>query len=248
MRIAIMQPTYLPWMGYFALIDRVDIFVLLDDVEFNERSWQQRNQIKSTDGPMWLTVPVLKSGRRGQVIQDVEINTDERWQDKHRKSIQFNYAGADYLSEMEDWLESTYEQEWENLCALNVHGIKTLAAKLDLEVEYVLSSSLNAAGQKTERLVNICRELGATEYLSPLGSREYIAEDNPFPEAGIELRYQNFEHPTYEQQHGDFVSHMSVIDLLLNEGPESRSILRSGERRPYTSEEAKEVEKEETVS
>jgi hypothetical protein len=239
---------YLPWMGYFALIDQVDTFVLLDDVEYSHQSWQQRNRIKTDDGSMWLTVPVITSWRSGQEIQEAEINTDERWQEKHRKSIQFNYAGANYLSEMADWLESTYEQEWENLCALNVHGIKTLAAKLDLEVEYVLSSSLNAAGQKTERLVNICRELGATEYLSPLGSREYIAEDNPFPEAGIELRYQNFEHPTYEQQHGDFVSHMSVIDLLLNEGPESRSILRSGERRPYTSEEAKEVEKEETVS
>jgi hypothetical protein len=243
-----MQPTYLPWMGYFALIDRVDTFVLLDDVEYNHRSWQQRNRIKTDDGSMWLTVPIITSGRSGQEIREAEIDTNERWQDKHRKSIQFNYAGADYLSEMEDWLESTYEQEWENLCALNIHGIKTLTEKLDLEVEFVRSSALNASGQKANLLVNICRELGATEYLSPLGSREYIAEDNPFPDAGIKLRYQHFEHPTYEQQHGDFVSHMSVIDLLLNEGPESRPILRSGEREPYTSEEAKEVEKGEAES
>jgi hypothetical protein len=239
MRIAIMQPTYLPWMGYFALVDQVDTFVLLDDVEFNERSWQQRNKIKATDGPMWLTVPVLKSGRRGQTIQEVEINTDERWQDKHRKSIEFNYAGAEYVSDLEDWLHQTYDEaEWERLCALNVHVITTLTDRLGLEVDFVRSSEVDASGQKANRLVDLCQALGASEYLSPLGSREYIREDNPFPSTDVDLLYQHFEHPTYEQQHGDFVSHMSVVDLMLNEGDESRAILRSGEREPYTAEEA----------
>lgn len=237
-----MQPTYLPWMGYFALIDQVDTFVLLDDVKFNKRSWQQRNRIKTDDGPMWLTVPVLTSGRSEQFIQEVEISTNERWRSKHLKSVQLNYASAAHYSWLEPWLEEVYEREWTKLRALNGHIIKTLSEKLELEADFVFASELGVKGRKAHRLVNICQVLGATEYLSPLGSREYIEADNPFPEAGIDLYYQHFEHPTYQQLHGDFVSHMSVIDLMLNEGPSSLEIIRSGERAPYTSEEVRQVE------
>lgn len=237
-----MQPTYLPWMGYFALIDQVDTFVLLDDVKFNKRSWQQRNRIKTDDGPMWLTVPVLTSGRSGQLIQEVEISADERWTSKHLKSVQLNYASAAHYSWLEPWLEEVYAREWTKLRALNEHIIQTLSEKLDLEADFVFASELGVKGRKAHRLVNICQALGATEYLSPLGSREYIEADNPFPEAGIDLYYQHFEHPTYQQLHGDFVSHMSVIDLMLNEGPGSLEIIRLGERAPYTSEEASQVE------
>ena len=242
MRAAIMQPTYLPWTGYFALIDQVDAFVFLDDVEFNDRSWQQRNRIKTDDGPMWLTVPVLTSGRRGQEIREVEINTDERWRDKHRKSIKFNYSPADHYDDYEDWLAETYGTEWAMLRELNVRTIESLADELGVDAEFVLSSELDAGGRKAHRLLEICRELGADEYLSALGSAEYIEDDNPFTQSEVGLLYQHYEHPTYSQLHGEFVSQMSVVDLLLNEGPGSRSVIREGERDPYTSEEVRREE------
>jgi len=244
MRAAIMQPTYLPWSGYFALVDQVDVFVFLDDVEFTAQSWQQRNRIKTDDGPLWLTVPVIKRGRSGQEIREVEINNRERWRDKHRKSIKFNYSPADHYGDHEEWLSDTYEREWSELCPLNTHVVESLSEELGIDAEFLLSANLEAEGRKASRLVDICREIGADEYLSPLGSAEYIEADNPFPDAGIELLYQHYEHPTWTQLHGEFVSHMSVVDLLLNEGPDSRSIIRSGEREPYTSGEVRREELE----
>lgn len=230
-----MQPTYLPWIGYFSLIDQVDVLVFLDDVEFSHQSWQQRNRIKTDDGPMWLTVPVITSGRSGQIIREVEINTEERWRPKHRRSIHFNYANAEYYSEHDKWLEEVYNREWEKLCELNIFLIEDLMRKLGMEVNIIFSSNLDAAGEKSHRLVNICKEIGAPEYLSPLGSKDYIENENPFPEAGIDLRYHSFEHPEYDQLYNGFVSHMSIIDLILNAGPNSISVIREGQLKPHTS-------------
>lgn len=242
MRIAIMQPTYLPWMGYFALIDQVDTFVILDDVEYNHRSWQQRNRVKTNNGITWLTVPVITSGKSGQLIKSAEINQNEKWEKSHFKTIKFNYASADYFDDIISPLKSVYNEDWEMLLELNETLISLLSEKLGLHANFVRSSDLNADGSKAYRLVNICNEVGANEYLSPLGSKGYIEADNPFPKAGIDLLYQNFEHPTYSQLHGEFVSHMSAVDLLFNEGPRSLEVIRAGEEVPYTSEEAREIE------
>lgn len=236
MRIAIMQPTYLPWTGYFALMDQVDAFVFLDDVQFNHRSWQQRNRIKSPSGPMWLTVPVLTKGQRHQLIYEVEINPDEPWQRKHITTISKNYSKAAWISEYQSWLEEALRCPWTSLCELTISLANDLTRCLGIHTPFVNASDLKTTGSKVDKLINICRRLGADEYLSPTGSFEYIEADNRFPDAGIQLLYQHYEHPTYRQLHGGFLSHLSIVDLLLNEGSRSLEIIRSGERTPYTSE------------
>lgn len=237
MRVAIMQPTYLPWSGYFALIDQVDVFIFLDDVQFDHRSWQQRNRIKSHDGHSWLTVPVITKGRRQQLINQVEISSDESWQKKHLLTICRNYAKAPWLSKNQDWLEAIYGRQWFSLNQLNVSIIKNLSEFLGIDASFIFSSDLETSGKNVAKLINICHVLHAKEYLSPIGSFEYIEASNVFHDVGIQLLYQQYKHPIYHQLHGEFLSHMSVIDLLLNEGPRSLEIVRSGLGTPYTSEE-----------
>jgi hypothetical protein len=230
-----MQPTYLPWTGYFALMDEVDRFVFLDDVQFDHRSWQHRNRIRAGDSFQWLTVPVLVKGRRDQRIDEVEIDGTRPWQRKHLQAIVHGYARAPWLSEHRPWLEQIYENPPARLRDLNRRIIEVFAHRLGIRTPTCYSSELDVGGSRVEHLIGICRALDASEYLSPLGSSEYIEDDNRFPGAGIELRYQHYEHPVYRQGFEGFISHLSALDLLLNEGPASRDVLRRGIRPPYTS-------------
>lgn len=236
-----MQPTYLPWIGYFHLIDQVDAFVFLDDVQYNHRSWQQRNRIKSPAGPIWLTVPVRTSGRSMQLISEVEIQEDIQWALTHKRLIQQHYASAPETMFMDSWMEETYSRPWRLLSDLNQHVIKTISHKLGLKVDFIKASSLGVGGRKARHLVNICDAIGGTTYVSALGSKEYIEADDPFPDAGIALYYQHFVHPDYLQAHGEFVPHLSILDLLLNVGTRSLDVIRSGGRPLYTSEEARRI-------
>lgn len=241
MRIAIMQPTYLPWTGYFALMDQVDQFVLLDDVEFSRQSWQQRNRIKTHNGRLWLTVPVYHTGRSGQLINEVEINQEINWETAHYKSLKQSYCSATFWDDNRMWLRDIYESSWQRLCPLNETVVAELASLLGISATIHSSSDLNAGTGRVDRLIRTCQILSADEYLSPIGSFGYIEADNLFPQAGIRLLYQHYEHPTYRQLHGEFISHLSAVDLLLNEGPSSLEVIRSGQRTPYTSEQVREL-------
>lgn len=242
MTVSIMQPTYLPWVGYFDLIDQADTFVFLEDVEFNERSWQQRNRIRTPEGLQWLTVPVRKSGRSGQLVSEVEIVTDGReFPEKHLKALKFNYRHADHFHPYFDELEKvTTEAASEGkLSVLNKRIIKWLVQKAGLPAKFLDGSSLSASGSRAELLAAICDELGANTYLSPMGSLDYLETSaGNFYDRGIDLRFQIFEHPTYEQQFDGFESHASAVDLLFNEGEEFLRILRSGRNEPYSMKEA----------
>jgi hypothetical protein len=248
MTISIMQPTYLPWVGYFDLIDQVDTFVFLEDVEFNERSWQQRNRIRTSDGLQWLTVPVRKTGRSGQLISEVEIVTDGReFPEKHLKALKFNYSHADhfdpYFSELEDVI--TEAATTERLSTLNKRIIKWLAQKVEISADFLDSSSLPSSGSKAELLAEICDELGADVYLSPMGSLDYLeAGASSFRERGIDLRFQNYHHPTYDQQFDGFESHASAVDLLFNKGDQFLEIVWSGRGEPHTLSDALSVQEE----
>lgn len=232
-----MQPTYLPWTGYFALMEQVDTFVLLDDVQFDHRSWQHRNRIRSVDSPHWLTVPVSVKGRRNQRIKEVLIDAARPWQKKHLGAILHNYSRAPWLSVNRLWLEQIYRNPPDRLFDLNRLLIEELARKLGIRTSLCNSSELQVSGDRVARLIHICEKIGAAEYLSPIGSYDYIEQDNRFLDAGISLFYQRYEHPRYRQIHGEFVSHLSVLDLLLNEGPGSSDVLASGIRQPYNSDE-----------
>jgi hypothetical protein len=235
--VAIMQPTYLPWVGYFDLIDQCDLFVLLDCVQFDRRSWQQRNRIKTATGAAWLTVPVRAKGRRDQQIRDVEIDPGGDFPVKHVRALQHAYGRAPHASPYLEQLTGLLAGGATHLAALNTSVIEWVCRVAGIDTPLVRSSTLPAEGARVDRLLSICRAVGATRYISPRGSRGYIDADNRFDDAGIELRYQHYEHPTYRQLHGPFASHMCAPDLLLNEGTQALAILRSGRRALLTHEE-----------
>lgn len=235
--VAIMQPTYLPWVGYFDMIDQCDLFVLLDCVQFDKRSWQQRNRVKTANGEVWLTVPVLSKGRREQRIADVEIDPAGEFPGKHVRTLQHGYGRAPHRTPFLEDLTTVLESRTSRLADLNAAIIERVCRALSVTTPLVRSSTLDAQGHKVDRLMSICRLVAATRYISPLGSRPYIDEDNQFAAGGIELRYHHYVHPSYSQLHGPFVSHMSAVDLILNEGPAAGEIMRSGRRPLLTHEE-----------
>ena len=225
---SIMQPTYLPWLGYFDLTNRSDIFVFLDTVQLDKRSWQQRNRIKTPNSEIMLTVPVLTKGRFNQEIRDVEIDVSQRFEKKHFNSIQLNYKNSKYYKLYIGELEEIFFSKISRLANLNIKLIKWLSSKIGIKTKFISSSELDVSGSKTELLINICKEINANHYLSPIGSKGYIEKNNLFTNSGIQLSYQNYQHPTYNQLFGDFIPYLSVIDLLFNEGEKSLEIIKSG--------------------
>jgi hypothetical protein len=233
MKVAICQPTYLPWIGYFDLIDQAEVFVLLDDVQFKKRSWQQRNLIKTPTGLQWLTVPIAVGGRSDQLIKDVQIKDVEFWRD-HCRSIELNYRRSDGFDSYFDSLVSHLKGTGALLVDLNIPLIEWIIDMLGIKTRVIVSSTLRQTGKRTELLANICRFLGATQYISPLGSAAYLLEEQDLMlDQGIDVVFQNFEHPEYCQLFPPFLPFASVIDLIFNEGDRSLEILRSGRRGPF---------------
>ena len=227
----IMQPTYLPWIGYFDLMDRCDIFIFLDSVQFSRRSWQQRNRIKTPQGEQWLTVPVISKGLREQKISETHIDASADFQKKHLAAIHAVYAKAACYKKMKPSFEEALAKPYELLADLNIEMIQWTAKTLGIEKKTLRSSELKEEGKKAELLVSLCQAVGADRYLSAAGSKEYIEEDNLFEKANIELEYHQYEHPVYSQLHGVFLPYLSAIDLMMNEGPErGLGILRQGRR------------------
>lgn len=226
--VAIMQPTYLPWTGYFELMDSCDVFVFLDCVQFDKRSWQQRNRIKTVSGELYLTVPVFTKNRREQKILEVEIDGSREFSLQHLRSIQSAYGKAPFYRQYIRGLKELLERKHTHLAELNIDLIHWIARMLGIETRTLRSSTLPARGARVERLISICEFVGADHYLSPEGARAYIEENNPFETRGIRLSYQKYRHPAYRQLHGDFIPHMSTLDLLFNEGERGLDIVRSG--------------------
>ncbi|MBK8008141.1 MAG: WbqC family protein [Rhizobiales bacterium] len=228
-KIAIMQPTYLPWIGYFALMDTVDEFVLLDDVQFARRSWQQRNQIKGPAGAITLTVPVLKKGKRDQLVNEAEINAEIDEANKHARSIQLAYAKAPCWSKYGPGLLAEIVKPRALLADYNIALIERVRDDLGVKTKLLRSSTLPIDGKREDRLVSICEQRSAGIYISPTGSSDYLRDSNAFQRTDIDLLYNDYKHPaSYPQLHGEFVSHLSAIDLLLNCGERGLEILRSG--------------------
>lgn len=236
MKVAIMQPTYLPWIGYFGLMNSVDIFVFLDSVQFSKQSWQQRNRIKTPNGTMWLTVPTLSKGKSGQLISEVAVDL-RGFQRKHRCSIEQSYKHTRYFDIYAPALFGILEQKHTHLSQMNMELILCLKNALGIQTKTMLASEILAetASDKVDYLVGICNALQATEYYSPVGSKEYLSGSlHKFSEVGISVHYNEFLHPTYSQKFGEFVSHLAAIDLLFNEGPKSLDIIKRGYETPFT--------------
>lgn len=216
----ILQPSYVPWRGYFHLIQRADVFVFLDDVQYTQRDWRNRNILKGPQGPQWITVPVVTKGRRLQSIMDVEIDNSTNWRREHLAAIRRCYARAPYFSDYIGTLETQYGREWKNLCELDIELTQLIAQWLGLDTRFVRSSDLDITASRTQRLVGICKRLGVTRYISGPSGRSYIDEAE-FEREQIELVYHSYDYPEYSQSFGAFLPHVTAIDLLCNCGDRS---------------------------
>lgn len=226
----IMQPTYLPWIGYIDLIDQSDTFVFLDNVALSQgRSWQQRNRIATPQGPLWLTVPVLR--RAGQLISEVRIDNTQPWRRKHWTAISMHYRATPHWERYGPALCAVYEREWNLLAELNIVLIELLCDLAGVKAHFVRASTLEPlAGERVAKLVEICRRVGADTYLSPLGSLEYLRSSDEFDLAEIDLVFHTYQHPAYRQASGSFLDHLSFLDALMNLGETATGVMRSGRR------------------
>jgi|SaaInlStandDraft_1057018.scaffolds.fasta_scaffold32453_3 hypothetical protein len=249
MIVSVNQPTFLPWIGLFALIDEVDVFVFYDDVQLVKQSWDVRNRIKTHQGPLWVSFPIRHNKNFKELKFNVtEVNNDLNWRKKHFKTFQNTYRKSKNYSEVIDWLDTVYFNEYLYVSDMNMFFIKQICSKIGIKTKFINSSSLKSnEGKKDIRLVSICKELNAEKYLSPLGSSDYIELSSPggeFTRNNITLNYQNYTHPVYHQIYGDFVSHMSILDLLFNVGfQDALSIIRSGVAEPLNSSQVRAITK-----
>jgi hypothetical protein len=228
----IFQPTYLPWAGYFDLIDSADEFILLDNVQFEKQSWQQRNQIRTFNGLEWLTVPVRIKGRFGQKINEVELSNPEFFR-AHLRAIELHYRRApffgQYFGEFGALLESAAGAA--SLSVLNARLIGWLCAQLGIDTPIRLASQMSPEGRRSAMLIDLCEKAGANRYLSTAGAWDYLRADQQlFAEAGVALQLHDYRHPEYRQVYAPFLPYASVLDLLFNEGGAARRILIGGRR------------------
>jgi hypothetical protein len=229
MKIAIHQPQYLPWLGYFDKLDSADVFIILDTVQFKKHEWQNRNRIrtKDKDGWQWLTVPILD--RFPERIDQVEINGRTDWQRKHAQALRLHYGKAPHWEPLGPELLSLLERSWARICDLNVAVLDLLCRHLGIAARRVMASTLSAREEQTGRLIDLCLAVGGTIYLAGQTGAQYM-DLGQFSAAGIQVHAQAYRHPEYSQRYTPFVSHLSVVDLLFNCGPESLGIIRSGRR------------------
>lgn len=234
MRVAILQPTFLPWLGWFDIADQVDLLLILDDVAFSKQSWQQRNRLRTLQGLEYVTVPIRSAGRMGQAIRDTET-VGLHFVQKLERAISGSYARAPYFKTLFlDFCEALRKSaESGRLSDLNTGLIEWLFSALGIPTPWQSSSTLNTQGKRGEYVAALCEAVGANDYLSPAGAETYLLEDRAaFDRRHIEVWLHEYDHPEYQQAFAPFMPYASTLDLLFNEGPRALDIIRSGRRPP----------------
>jgi hypothetical protein len=224
--VGIHQLHYVPWLRYFEKIARSDVFIVLDNIQFNKNGWQNRNKIKSPTGVLTLTAPVFDTF--AQNLDEVRIRRDLPWRRKHWQSIRQSYAKAPFFSHYAGFLENTWSQDWRMLNDLNRHMLPFFLGALAITTPVVYASEVNAPGTATERLVNLIKAVGGDTYYSGAYATEVYLDARMLEDAGIGLELQHWRAPVYPQLHGGFVPDLSIIDLLMNCGPGSLAVLMRG--------------------
>jgi hypothetical protein len=227
--VVVLQPGYLPWLGFFDQMRRADVFVYYDDAQYDKHGWRNRNRIKTHSGPLWLTVPVRHSGAVLPKILDVEIDRRTPWARKHVTSVRQAYARAPFLHRYLPEFEALLEREWTRLVDLDLACVDLMSRWFGVRPHVERSSSLGIGGERSERLVNICQRFGAATYVSGDAAQAYL-DVELFERHGIAVEWQRYGHPTYPQLHGAFVPYLSALDLLLNCGEEAPLIAFPGIR------------------
>ena len=226
--LAIHQPNYLPWLGYFHKIAHCDVFVFLDNVQYEKGGFTNRNKIKTSQGPRWLTVAVSTSGNYRQAVKDVRISDTALWGAQHWGALQTSYANARCFGESAPRFKAIYAKPWERLADLNEALIIATCSMLGIGgVEFRKASSMNVSGAKSDLLAQICREVAADTYLTGTGASRAYLQEEPFRRAGVKVAFDEFAHPTYGQLWGKFCPNMSVVDLVFNEGAGSLGIIEA---------------------
>lgn len=225
-KIAILQPNYIPWKGVFDLINRVDTFVFYDDVQYTTKDWRNRNKIKTENGSMWLSVPVLNKSRRHQLICDAMIDKTKHWQKDHFKKISFYYKKTKYFNEYKHLLDTIYlENQWNCLSELNIYSTMLIASEIGINANWIKSSDLKIHGSKNgEKVVKICKMLGCNEFINGPSSKAFM-DEHLFKQNGIRLDYMSYSYPEYEQAYEPFLHQVTVLDVLFNCGKDSKKFI-----------------------
>jgi hypothetical protein len=224
MKVVILQPSYIPWRGYFHQIALADIFVFYDDVKYDKNGWRNRNRIKTPSGSQWLTIPVLTARlEQDQIpINQIKIDTSKNWAKKHWNALLTSYHKAPFFREIVPLLEQVYNSQPELLSEFTIPLTIHLARRLGIEkTQFIQSSSLTGViGKKTDRLISILTNLGATEYISGPAAKDYLEEEK-LRSNGIQLKYMVYDYPEYPQFYPPFDSNLSILDLMFMTGPEA---------------------------
>lgn len=222
-RLAVLQPSYLPWIGYFEQIDYVDHFVFYDDVQYTTRDWRNRNKIISSNGTLWLSVPV--KGGQNQRLCDVVIDNTQRWRQKHLSTLKYNYQRAPYFEDIYPIMESVLSRGHDKLCDLNADIIQQIMKYLDIQTYLYFSSQLGIEGDKNSRLVNMATFFDVCEYYTGASARNYLDIDQ-FNKNNIDVKFQNYQIINYPQLSTSFDPYLSIVDLLFMCGKKSLNIIR----------------------
>ncbi len=226
MIVSISQPTLFPWIGYFNIIKNSDIFVFFDNVKFEKRSWQMRNRIKSVfkndESEIWIRIPT-KLSKTDTVIKDVLINNNEDWKRKHLNAFQSNY-GKKYEEVV--FLKELYKKDWEKIADFNIEFITKCCQFLEISTKLMRSSEIQVRGKKSHLLLDICKKLNATEYLTSEGARNYLEKDKEiFENENIKISYHKYKHPQYKQKGEKFLENLSILDLIFSEKENSKEFI-----------------------
>lgn len=228
MKAVIHQPQYFPYPGFFHKLNMADVYVVMDDVQYDKR-FTNRNRIIATNGWMWLTVPINKD-HKFLPNMHVEINNDLSWRENHWKKIYQSYANAKYFYLYADYLKNLYEKEWNLLFDLDFETLKKTIEWLGLQINLVRESELNVKGASTERLVNVCKAIGADTYISGRDGGKYM-DEKIFEKNNLKVEHQNYTVVPYQQRLSEsFVPDLSIIDMLVNNGPNSMKIITESGR------------------
>jgi len=231
MIVAAHQPSYLPWLGYLDKVAKADLFVVMDDLQYEAQNFQNRNRIKVNNGVAWLTVPLVRGSQSDRIcdkiIRNDGFSAKEHWQRRTWMTLRTHYGRAPYFADYADAVEDLMTRRWESLVELDLYVLELVMRWLGINRPILRSSSLGLSGLKTDRLIEMCRKVGARTYLSGKGGSTGYLDVGAMEAQGIRVTWQQFQHPTYPQRYPElgFAPYLCILDLLFNCGPQSQTIL-----------------------
>lgn len=228
MIVAAHQPHYLPWLGYLDKLAKADLFVVMDDLQYEAQNFQNRQRVKINSGATWLTVPLLH-GSQADRICDKRIDNGatgkHAWTHRHWQTLETHYRRAPYFARYADEVRDIYTRTWTSLLELDMRMLDLARTWLGIKVPIIRSSGLALQGQKTDRILDMCKKVGARAYLSGGGGSTGYLDVEQLGRNGVGVIWQHFEHPRYAQRYGGFVSHLGFLDLVFNVGPQAHAAL-----------------------